>query len=166
MFCPKCGTNVPEGSKFCESCGYNIQQAEQAIRQEPQQASPQPTYNPGQTQYQPQYQAQNYQPRPQPAPAYQNNTVNINITDPREKVYGIGGWLGTLLLSSIPLVGFICLLVWAFSSNTNKNKKNFAIAMLIFMVILLVISVILYASIMAAIGSFFDQLGDFDGIMW
>jgi len=161
MFCPKCGTNVPEGSKFCESCGNNMQQAEQSIQQEPQQAPPQPTYNPNPAPaYQPQPQANNYQPRP--APAYQNT---VNITDPRDKVYGVGGWLGTLILTSIPIVGFILLLVWAFGSKANKNKKNFAIALLIFGVIATVIGIALYASILASIGGFLDQLGTFEEFM-
>jgi len=157
MFCPKCGTNVPEGSKFCESCGNNMQQSEQSVHQVSPQESPKPTYNPNPA---PAYQPQ---PRPQPAPAYQNNTVNI--VDPRDKPYGIGGWFGSIFLSSIPIVGFILLLVWAFGSNTNKNKKNWAIAMLIFWVIAIVLGIVLYASVMAALGGFIDQLGNLEDFM-
>jgi predicted nucleic acid-binding Zn ribbon protein len=183
MFCPKCGTNVPEGSKFCESCGNNMQQSEQIANSEqqpeqdappqpqqtpppqpmsqprPQQAPPPPVYNP---QPAPAYQpnTNSYQPRPQPAPAYQYNAANNN--DPREKVYGIGGWIGTLIVSFIPIVGFIMMLVWAFGSNTNKTKKNWAIAMLIIGVIFTIIGIVLYATIFAALGSFMDQLGGYD----
>ncbi|NLY19202.1 MAG: zinc-ribbon domain-containing protein [Clostridiaceae bacterium] len=160
MFCPKCGANVPDGSKFCESCGYNVQQFEQSNGQESRQTSPQPTYSPAPTpEYQPQQQTYNYQPRPQPAPAYQNT---VNITDPRDNVYSMGGWLGTLLLTYIPIVNIICLLVWAFGSNTNRNKQNFARAMLIIGAVMIVISIILYVVIIAAVGSFFDQLGTFE----
>lgn len=159
MFCPKCGTNVPDGSKFCELCGNNMQQTEQNA--ETQQASPQPEVHPApQPAPQPTYtpQAPDYRQRPQPAPVYQNNTVNI--VDPRDKVYGVGGWLGTIILSIIPIVGFIMTLVWAFGSKANRNKKNWAIAMLIISVILFIVSILLYASIMAALGSFFDEIGN------
>ncbi len=89
MFCPKCGTNVPEGSKFCESCGNNMQQSEQSVHQVSPQESPKPTYNPNPA---PAYQPQ---PRPQPAPAYQNNTVNI--VDPRDRWLV---WLDFLIFNS------------------------------------------------------------------
>jgi hypothetical protein len=36
-----------------------------------------------------------------------------------------------MILSGIPLVGFILLLVWAFSSTENPNKKNYARAVLL-----------------------------------
>jgi len=161
MFCPKCGTNVPEGSKFCESCGNNMQLSEQSIQQESpqesQQESPRPTYNPNPA---PAYQPQ---PRPQPAPAYINNTVNI--VDPRDKPYGIGGWLGSILLSLIPFVGFILMLVWAFGGNTNKSKKNWAIAMLIFWVIAIILGILIYASLFAALGGILDQMGSFEEFM-
>jgi hypothetical protein len=35
-------------------------------------------------------------------------------------------WFITLLISYIPLVGLIMLIIWAFDSNTNVNKKNWA----------------------------------------
>ena len=45
-------------------------------------------------------------------------------------------WLVTLLLASIPLIGFIMLFVWAFGSDTNPNKANWAKAGLIWMAII------------------------------
>jgi len=33
-------------------------------------------------------------------------------------------WIITLLISYIPLVGFIMLIVWAFDSTTNVNKRT------------------------------------------
>ena len=66
----------------------------------------------------------------------------------------VGNWIGTFLLSMIPLVGFILLIVWANDGN-NKIRKNWAVAMLIWMVIIFVISIILYATIFAAILSQF-----------
>ena len=50
----------------------------------------------------------------------------------------VGDWIVTLLLSAIPLVNFVLLLVWAFSSDTNINKKNYAKACLIFISISIV----------------------------
>ncbi|MDD4769769.1 MAG: zinc ribbon domain-containing protein [Eubacteriales bacterium] len=161
MFCPKCGTNVPEGSKFCESCGYNMQQAEQGVYQVSPQEMPKPTYNPNPA---PAYQPQ---PRPQPAPAYQNNTVHI--VDPRDKPYGIGGWLWTVLLAGIPILGIIPLAVWAFGRNTNKSKKNWAIIMFILkalVIILLAILIIyLYNKCWPSVRDFFNQLDGFEDFM-
>ncbi len=56
----------------------------------------------------------------------------------------IGEWVGTLILTCIPLVGFICLIVWAASSSDEKkSRKNWAIAQLIVMAIAVVLSIAL-----------------------
>ena len=58
MFCPKCGNQLPDGAKFCTSCGA---QMAAAMPQQPQQPQ-QPQYQPPQQQYQqPVYQQQPYQ---------------------------------------------------------------------------------------------------------
>jgi hypothetical protein len=51
----------------------------------------------------------------------------------------LGNWLLTLLISMIPLVGFIMILVWAFKPNVNVCKANWAKALLIFMVVFTVL---------------------------
>lgn len=57
-------------------------------------------------------------------------------------VMSVGSYIGMMLLACIPLVGFILLLVWAFGSNENPNKKNYARAVLLLSVIAIVISII------------------------
>lgn len=78
------------------------------------------------------------------------NTIQNNQT------VSLGDWIGTLILTGIPLVGFIMLLVWAFGDNTKASKKNFARASLILMlvgVVLSIIGTILFGGLMAAMMS-------------
>ena len=58
-------------------------------------------------------------------------------------------WIITFLISSIPLVGFVMLFVWAFGSGENPNKSNFAKAALIWMAIWCVLVFLLWGSIAA-----------------
>jgi uncharacterized membrane protein YdbT with pleckstrin-like domain len=66
----------------------------------------------------------------------------------------VGNWIVNFLISIIPLVGLIFTIIWA---NDEKNiiRKNWAIASLIWMGILFVLSIILYATIFATIMSRF-----------
>jgi hypothetical protein len=38
----------------------------------------------------------------------------------------VGRNIGMMILAAIPIVGFILILVWAFGSGSNVNKKNYA----------------------------------------
>lgn len=64
----------------------------------------------------------------------------------------IGQWIGTFLLTAIPLVGFILIILWAVGDGTNPNKKNWARASLILMAIFLVLGILFFVlfGIMAA----------------
>ncbi|MFZ2111341.1 MAG: hypothetical protein WAU80_05190, partial [Ruminococcus bromii] len=59
----------------------------------------------------------------------------------------IGGWIGVMLLTCLPIVNLIMLFVWAFSSSTKKSLKNYARAALILaligVVLVVVVSIIL-----------------------
>ena len=66
-----------------------------------------------------------------------------------------GEWFVTFLITAIPLVGLIMLFVWAFGSNTNPSKANWAKAALIWMAIAIAIYVIIFVTFGAAMLSIF-----------
>ena len=47
-------------------------------------------------------------------------------------------WALTIFLASLPVVGFILILVWAFDGSTNIHKKNWAKGNLLIMVIAMI----------------------------
>ena len=70
----------------------------------------------------------------------------------------VGAWIGTLILTCIPIVNLICLIVWAVSSSPEKrSRKNWAIAQFVVILIGIVLSVFLYSvigvSLMSALSS-------------
>ncbi|MDA9316959.1 dolichyl-diphosphooligosaccharide--protein glycosyltransferase subunit 2 [Polaribacter sp.] len=69
------------------------------------------------------------------------------------KTMSVGDWIITMIVTAIPLVGFIMLFVWAFSSGTNLSKKNWAKAALIFYAIIMVLYFLFFASMIAAMAS-------------
>ena len=50
-------------------------------------------------------------------------------------VMSVKDWVITMLITSIPIVGFIMLFVWGFGSGTNQNKANYAKATLIWIAV-------------------------------
>jgi amino acid transporter len=58
-------------------------------------------------------------------------------------VMGVGAYIGTMILFCIPLLGWIICIIMAFAAK-NLNRRNFARAMLVFLIIGLVLSVVLY----------------------
>ena len=58
------------------------------------------------------------------------------------KVMSPKEWALTIFLASIPIVGFILVLVWAFDSNTDLQKKNWAKGTLLLMLIYFVVAML------------------------
>ena len=72
---------------------------------------------------------------------YNGNTYARQDTD-----MSVGSWIGTLILSASPIVGFICLIVWAVSSSPEKrSRKNWAIAQFILTLIVVAFTILVYA---------------------
>lgn len=70
-----------------------------------------------------------------------------------EKPMSVGDWFVTILILGIPLVNLIMYLVWAFSSGTNLNKKNFCKATLIWILIGIVFGIIYGVVVGVMLGS-------------
>jgi uncharacterized membrane protein len=50
-----------------------------------------------------------------------------NLTNQQNtKVMSYGDWALTIFIAALPLIGLIMLLVWAFGSDTDIVKKNWA----------------------------------------
>jgi len=59
----------------------------------------------------------------------------------------LGDWIISVIITKLPLIGFIMLIVWAVDKNTDVNKSNWAKSELIvkfigFAIFILIISII------------------------
>lgn len=148
MFCENCGKTLPDGAKFCNGCGtktapaqsVNAEVERPAVNTAPPPVYTHPTQIPPQNTYTP------------PAP-YTPQPLNQPLR--------VGQYIVMLLLQCIPLVGFILLLVWAFSSTENLNKKNYARAVLIFGFIGLVFSIILGVALAGIINELISSMSGY-----
>lgn len=70
----------------------------------------------------------------------------------------IGQYVGMFILSALPVVNWICWIVWLCSPNTNKNKKNFIWANIIMWVISVVVLVLFYSVVGTAAFSALSSL--------
>lgn len=78
-------------------------------------------------------------------PAVQNNQMG-GLSKPLT----IKNYLAIFFLMLIPIVGIVLIFVWAFGSDVNINKKNYARAQLIYALILFGIS-LLFSSVLIGI---------------
>ncbi len=152
MICKNCSAQIPDGSKFCTVCGHKIvvepfvaPKPQQPPQTEPTQVPPQAQHmqTPPQTQH---TQVPPQAPYTQIPPQVQQGQVppyNLNGTQQQivSKNTALDAPLTVLdfflmsLLSFVPIIGFIFLLIWAFSGNTNINRKNYARAALIWILV-------------------------------
>ncbi len=136
MKCSKCGATLNYGEKFCTSCGASVDLQANASAQPPV-SSPPPVYTAPPVYTPPVYTA----PQTPPVPPVQQELAPVMT---------VGNFLGLFLLPALlnavtcGIGGLILLLVWAFGSNVNPNKRNYAKAQLIFMLISMAIAVIVW----------------------
>ena len=143
MFCEKCGNEIPDNSKFCAGCGAKVEPVEASAESVEQVVEPVAPPAPVKA------------PEPVPpvtpkAAGTQNKQYNDkgNLIKP----LSIGAYIGIFIILAIPIVNLIMLLVWSFSDTVNVNKKHFAIAQLI-LILIGILFVIGGAILMATMGA-------------
>ena len=124
--------------------------------QQPQQQQ-QPVFNPPpQQQQQPQQQqfrqtqqqntASSVPLSPPPAPPANQPQPGSEQKPPygtRYSVMGVGSYIGSTIVISIPVIGWLFCLIWAFAAK-NQNKRNYMRMVLIFWLVALIIGVGIY----------------------
>ena len=144
-FCPKCGAQQDSSVRFCTKCGYDLMQDENESRNSnyefpfaPAGAGAQE--NPG----------SNPQPRYTPAPAPRPQELTANDLPHHLRPLGAWSYFGYSFLFSIPLVGFIMLIVFACGGAQNINLRNYArsyfCAFLILLILVVFVLIVLLAS--------------------
>ncbi len=98
---------------------------------------------------------QPYTQQPYPQQPYAQQSYP-QYAAPADNEMSIGAWVGALIVSCIPVVGLICLIVWAVSSDPYRvARKRWAIAQLILMAIIIVLSIVFSSVLAAAFSSMF-----------
>ncbi len=143
IICNKCKTENTDGSKFCENCGAPLT-AEASVSDVVASSShPMPPIA-APTSAAPQPQQPEYNTKPVAPPVV---PVNAKIKKENPKInatLSIWGYIWTFLVMAIPVVNLVFILIWAFNSNTNKNRKHLAWAVIIIFFICLALELCIY----------------------
>ena len=139
MNCPTCGSPC-DGQKFCAKCGTPIN---------PYPTPPAPPTPP-------------VVPIAPPAPPVPQPVIVTNPTIPPEYA-PISPWAywGLSLLFSIPIVGFVFLIIFS-CSNGNLNRRNYArsyFCSLLIAAIIFLIYIVIMAIIGASAFAFIENMG-------
>jgi uncharacterized membrane protein YsdA (DUF1294 family) len=80
----------------------------------------------------------------------------------------VGQYLLMFILLAIPIVNIIMIIAWSFGKNpsVNKNKRNYARAMLIMGLIGAVIGIFAGSAITAALNTIMNQFGGSAGNLY
>lgn len=121
MYCENCGAKIPEGSKFCENCGYkqnykneDFKISDTVDRTETVRLDTGDQYNQGRSGY----------------------------TEELEEVLMTKDYLVMYLLMMVPILNLVLLFIWGFGQGVNRNKRNLARVLLIFMAVSLIPTII------------------------
>lgn len=150
MVCKHCGTQNPDSSTFCQGCGAKLGGSGTAGSNG---AGGNNSYG-GNTGG---YGGNNggFQGGYNQNSNFNRVQVPNTASIPEEyQPISMWGYFGYEILFSIPLVGFILLLVFSFGGTKNKNLKNFARSYFCFTIVVIVLSIIFLGSTLgAALGS-------------
>jgi len=165
MNCPKCNAPVGENEKFCSNCGALIEApaAEEIAAAQP---APAPEAQPA-----PAAPAAPVAPAAPEQPAYQQPyqepyfapNLTQDYTEPY-KPMSPWAYIGYTILFSIPIIGFILLLVFGFD-KTYINRRNFARSFLIMIIIGVVLSILAIVAMVVLGFSLSDAVNEIDYLM-
>lgn len=70
-----------------------------------------------------------------------------------EEPISVGNWMLIMLILAIPIVGIVMAFVWGFGNTSQKTKKNFSRAILIYYAISIVLGILFSSSLFAMLAT-------------
>ena len=129
MKCVSCGATLADNVKFCTICGTPVKKEEPVAP-----VVDVPPVAP---------------PVARPVPPVAPVQPPVVVMPPQPKLLGPWAYFGLQILFSIPLVGFICLIVFSLD-DSNLNRRNFArsywCGLIISLVLIIAIVVLILAT--------------------
>lgn len=123
--CPKCAALNDDNASFCVNCGNTLEEFEPIAQQS--QPNKQPTFTQTPGYYN--------------APVYNYSRISEDMLPLELKPLSVWQYIGYGFLFSLPIAGFIILLMSAFDSSKNVNLKNYARSILVMHVIGCVVAI-------------------------
>jgi len=152
-FCNKCGKLVNGDGIFCPNCGEKLEGAVDLTKPSSSVSDVMPTvstnstnntYSTNTTNSSSTYQGQ--------MPNYSQPVYPMNTGMNQSAEMTTGQWALTIFLSGLGIIGIILLFVWAFGSDTQPNKRNYARGMLILYAISLGLCILMLIGTFACAG--------------
>lgn len=129
-YCVHCGSEIPDDADHCVECGAKRMEGrpvtllERPSRPRPQQPRADETLLEQTGGF-----SQTYDLEPA------DEEYEDGEYDEYDETLGTGGFLGSLLLMSIPVVGLLIGLIWAFGGSRRVSRQKLAQAYLLFILI-------------------------------
>ena len=161
-FCTGCGENISDEAKFCIKCGKpTTENTTNVVLAEEKAAAAATTVPPTEIDtgsgdaLQPVVkQAHPPKPVPQPVVIENNPSAAYNAN---AWLISTGGYVLMMLLFAIPLIGWLICIIMAFAPK-NPNRKNFAKANLIFLIIGIILMIIIWIAFLLLGNSIMDNI--------
>jgi len=165
MFCEKCGSEMLDTAKFCPSCGAKadpvdieeqvtatdtVEEKEPLVEDIAETNEPEPAEEPA-AKAEVEEKPEKKETPPPPPPKY---TGGKDLTKP----ISTASYFFMFFLMALPLIRLIMLLVWSFSDNVNVNKKHFAHAVFIWVLVSLILAIVATVVLFILYGSAFYEI--------
>ncbi len=149
--CPSCGYEISETASFCTNCGISIDHPpKQPVPKEQPAATDSSSAS---SQQQPSSQVPPVQAvKTQPIPPAATPQPSRETA-----VAGVGSFFGLMILFSLPIVGFICCIVFCFVPE-NKNIKHFAIGYLLYSLLCTLISILIFIGVVMLLKPLIEEI--------
>ena len=164
-YCMDCGAEAPEGAEYCIHCGGEVREErphsapEKELARPPVHREPMPRRSAPTAGSRPAPRASDAYARPSrrevPAAAPSDRAASRPV---KREALSVGGYLGSLILMCLPVIGLVITIVWACGGTSQPSRKNLARAFLLFSVIALVVAVLAGILVAGLIDYYFGDL--------